>query len=112
VHHVATVYPLEIHLAQMMASGTRILGVTWATVDEMKAAHAVEHAHATKQETMALLAENSAAAADAVRMLSDDDLDSAVPVSLYQTRSSPASSCSRITPSATAITTWYGCVRR
>lgn len=83
VHHVATVYPLEVHLAQMMAFGTRIVGVTWATVHEMNAAHAAEHATTSKQDALALLAENSAAAADAVRLLSDDDLDSAVPVSLY-----------------------------
>ena len=83
VHHVATVYPLEVHMAQMMASGTPIVGVTWATVHEMNAAHAVEHASASKDEALALLAENSAAAADAVRLLSDDELDRAVPVSLY-----------------------------
>jgi len=83
VHHVATVYPLEIHLAQLMAAGTPIVGVTWATVREMNAAHAMEHGGATKQEALVLLAENSAGAADAIRMLSDDDLDRAVPVSLY-----------------------------
>jgi hypothetical protein len=83
VHHVATVYPLEIHLAQMMAAGTPIVGVTWATVREMNAAHAVEHGGATKQDTLVLLAEHSAAAADAIRLLSHDDLDRAVPVSLY-----------------------------
>jgi hypothetical protein len=83
VHHVATVYPLEVHLAQMMAAGTPIVGITWATVREMNAAHAADHAGATKQEALALLAENSLAAADAIRRLSDDDLDRAVPVSLY-----------------------------
>jgi hypothetical protein len=83
VHHVATVYPLEVHLAQMMAAGTPIVGVTWATVREMNAAHAVEHPSVTREEAVALLAENSAAAAGAVRGLSDEDLDCAVPVSLY-----------------------------
>jgi hypothetical protein len=83
VHHVATVYPLEIHLARMMAAGTPIVGVTWDTVRDMNAAHAAEHGEATKQEALALLAENSAAAADAVRGLSEEDLDRAVPVSLY-----------------------------
>lgn len=83
VHHVATVYPLEVHLAQLMAAGTPIVGVTWATVRDLNAAHAVEHASATKQEALALLAANSAAAAAAVRALSDDDLDCAVSVSLY-----------------------------
>jgi hypothetical protein len=83
VHHVATVYPLEIRLAQMMAAGTPIVGVTLATVHEMNAAHALEHAGATKSEALALLGENSAAAADAVRAFSDEDLDRVVPVSLY-----------------------------
>ena len=67
VHHVATVYPLEVHLAQMIAAGTPIVGVTWATVHEMNAAHAIEHRDATQAEALALLAENSAAA---VRRLS------------------------------------------
>jgi hypothetical protein len=83
VHHVAAVYPLEIHLARLVASGTRIVNVTSATVRELNAAHAVEHAHVTKQQTLALLAGNSAAAADAVRLLADTDLDCAVLVSLY-----------------------------
>jgi hypothetical protein len=83
VHHVATVYPLEVHLAQMMAAGTDIVGVTWATVHEMNAAHALEHAAIGKADALALLAEQSAAAAEAIRGFSDDDLDRAVKVSLY-----------------------------
>jgi hypothetical protein len=83
VHHVATVFPLEIHLAQMMAGGTPIVGVTWSTVREMNAAHAMEHGGATKEAALVLLAANSAAAAEAIRQLSDADLDRAVPVSLY-----------------------------
>jgi hypothetical protein len=83
VHHVATVYPLEVHLAQLMAAGTPIVGVTRATIDEMNAAHAAEHDNESREETLALLADNSAAAAAAIRLLSDDDLDRAVPVSLY-----------------------------
>jgi hypothetical protein len=83
VHHVASVYPLEIQLAQMIAAGTPIVGVTWDTVHDMNAAHAVEHREITKDEALALLAENSAAAAEAIRALSEKDLDSAAPVSLY-----------------------------
>ena len=83
VHHVATVYPLEVHLAEMIAAGTPIVGITWATVHELNAAHAIEHRHATQEDALVLLAENSAAAAGAIRRLSDDDLDHAVPVSLY-----------------------------
>ncbi len=83
VHHVATVYPLEVHLAQMMAAGTPIVGVTWDTVHNMNAEHAVEHPAPSKAQTLALLAENSAAAAQAVCAFTDDELDRAVPVSLY-----------------------------
>ena len=83
VHHVASVYPLEVKLAQMVAAGTPILGVTWATVHEMNAAHAAEFALGAKHTALALLAENSAAAADAIRALSDADLDRAALVSLY-----------------------------
>lgn len=83
VHHVASVYPLEVRLAQMIASGTPITGVTWATVHEMNAAHAADHSRVTKEAALALLAENSAAAAKAIRALSEENLDSAAPVSLY-----------------------------
>ncbi len=83
VHHVASMYPLEIQLAKTMAAGTPIVGVIWANVHEINAAHAKEHAGVTKQEALDLLAQNSAAAADAIRALSDEELDRAVPVSLY-----------------------------
>ena len=83
VHHVATVYPLEVRLAQLLAAGTPIVGVTWTTVHEMNAAHAVEHCDVSKEATLALLAENSAAAAAAIREFTDADLDRAGTVSLY-----------------------------
>lgn len=83
VHHVATVYPLEVQLAELMAAGTPIVDVTWAAVRDMNAAHAVDHADATREQTLSLLAANSAAAAAAIRAFSDADLDRAVPVSLY-----------------------------
>ena len=83
VHHVASVYPLEVKLAQMVAAGTPIVGVTWATVHEMNAAHAAEFANVTKHAALSLLAETSAAAADAIRAFSDAELDRAALVSLY-----------------------------
>jgi DinB superfamily len=83
VDHVASVYPIEIHLAQLIAAGTPIVGVTWATIDEMNAAHAVERADTPKAATLELLAQNSANAASAIRALTDEELARAVPVSLY-----------------------------
>ena len=40
VHHVASVYPIEIDLARTLASGRRITGVTMDGIDEMNAVHA------------------------------------------------------------------------
>lgn len=83
VHHVATMYPLEIQLAQTLAQGDAITGVTWADVDAINAAHARDHANTTRSEALDLLRRNSAAAAAALRALSDEELDRAAPVSLY-----------------------------
>jgi hypothetical protein len=83
VHHVASMYPLEMDLALVLAGGKPIDNVTWAMVDDINARHAREHAGARKAEAMALLRENSAAAAAAIRMLADEQLDAAAPVSLY-----------------------------
>jgi DinB superfamily len=83
VHHVASVYPVEIQLAQTVAGGKPVTGVTPADIDAMNAAHAKEHDSATKEETLDLLRTNSAAAAAAIRALSDEELDRAASVSLY-----------------------------
>ncbi|HET6889721.1 MAG TPA: DinB family protein [Pyrinomonadaceae bacterium] len=81
VHHVASVYPLEIQLAQTVAEGQPV-GVTWETVHEMNAEHAKKHESVTKEAAVDLLRRNSTAAAAAIRDLADEDLDQAAPVSL------------------------------
>ncbi len=83
VHHVGTMYPLEIELAQVLASGQPVVGVTWANVHQINAAHARDHAHVTKSEALLLLQKNSTLAAAAVRALGDEELDRAAPASLY-----------------------------
>ena len=82
VHHVGTMYPIEIDLAQKLAAGQAVEGVTWDAVHELNANHAREHANCTKQEAIDLVQRNSAAAAAAVRALSDEQLDSAAGLSL------------------------------
>ena len=82
VHHVASMYPLEIQLAQSLAKGQPIEGVTGEVVNKMNAAHAKEFEGVSKEETIEVLRKNSAAAAAAIRTLSDEDLDRAAPVSL------------------------------
>jgi uncharacterized damage-inducible protein DinB len=83
VHHVATVYPLEIQLAQTVAAGTPVTGVTMDGINEMNARHATENSAVTKEEALDLLRRNSAAAAAAIRAFSDEQLGEAAPVSLY-----------------------------
>jgi hypothetical protein len=82
VHHVASVYPLEIQLAQKLAGGKPVAGVTWDAVHDMNAGHAQEHDAVTKEAALDLLRRNSTAAAAAIRALSDEELDQAAPVSL------------------------------
>ena len=83
VHHVASVYPLEIELAQKLAAGGALTEVTWDAVHEMNAGHAREHDGVTREEAVALLRENAAAAAKAIRAMSDAELDKVAPNSLY-----------------------------
>jgi hypothetical protein len=83
IHHVASVYPIEIQLAQTLADGKAITGVTWEAIHEMNAKHAADNANATLADALDLLQRNSKTAADAIRALSDDQLALAAPVSLY-----------------------------
>ena len=82
VHHVATVYPLEILFARTIAAGTPE-PITAQAINEMNAGHAQENDAVSKEETLELLRTNSAAAAAAIRSLTDDELDRAAPVLLY-----------------------------
>jgi hypothetical protein len=82
VHHVGTMYPIEIELAQKLGAGQAVEGVTWDAVHELNANHARENAACTKEEAIALVEKNSAAAAAAVRALSDEQLDRAAGLSL------------------------------
>jgi DinB superfamily len=83
VHHVASMYPLEIELAQALAAGKPITGVTWDAVHAINAGHAKENDATSKDAALELLAQNSAAAAAAIRALTDDQLARAATISLY-----------------------------
>ena len=82
VHHVASVYPIEIDLARAIASGKAVTEVTWEAVAELNAKHAGDHAGVTKAAALELLRRNSREAAAAVRALTDEELDRAAPFSL------------------------------
>jgi hypothetical protein len=83
VHHVASMYPIEIEAARTLAAGKPIVGLTWAVVDGINAKHAAEHAGVTISEALDLLRTNSAEAAAAIRSLGDAELDRTLPISLY-----------------------------
>jgi hypothetical protein len=82
VHHVASVYPIEIDLARTIASGKAVTDVTSEAVAEMNAKHASDQAGVTKAAALDLLRRNSRQAAAAVRAFTDDELDRAAPFSL------------------------------
>jgi hypothetical protein len=82
VHHVASLYPIEIDLARTVASGRTVSDVTWEVVAELNAKHAQEQVGITKAAALELLRRNSREAAAAVRAFTDDELDRAAPFSL------------------------------
>ena len=67
---------------RLLAGGGPITGVSWDDVHAINARHALEFDGVTKEAALALLHRNSAAAAAAIRELSDEALDRAAEVSL------------------------------
>ena len=82
VHHVASVYPIEVDLARAIASGKAVTDVTWEVVAELNGKHAEENAAVAKAAAVELLRRNGREAAAAVRAFTDDELDQAAPFSL------------------------------
>ena len=82
VHHVASVYPVEIGIARAIASGKAVTEVTWEAVADMNAKHALEQSGSSQADTIELLRRNSREAAAAVRAFTDAELDQAAPFSL------------------------------
>lgn len=83
VHHVASVYPVEIDVARTVASGKPVTGVTWDVIHGMNAEHARANDDAEKDTTIELLLGSASKAAEAIRALSNEELALAMPVSLY-----------------------------
>jgi hypothetical protein len=82
VHHVATVYPLEIGAARAIAGGHAVTDVTWDGIAQMNAKHAADQTSVSKGAALELLRTNSRAAAAAVSSFTDEELDRAAPFSL------------------------------
>src|SRR5262249_32941781 len=54
VHHVGFMYPIEITVAQTVAAGTPVVGLTMDNVHEINAGHAKERDSVTKDEALEL----------------------------------------------------------
>ena len=83
VHHVASIMPIEIDLAMTVAKGNAVTGLTWDTVHQMNAEHARGNPTPSKEATLDLLRKNAGAAAATIRGLTDAQLDTGHPVSMY-----------------------------
>lgn len=82
LHHVATVYPIEVSFARTIAGGKPVAGFSWEDLAGANGQHARENSAVTKESTLALLRKNSQEAAAAVREFTDAELDTAAPFSL------------------------------
>jgi hypothetical protein len=74
-HHVAGGHEGILGIVKTLAAGQSIPNFTMDMLNEMNAKHAKEQAGCTKAETLALHEKGAAAAAAAVRGLSDVELD-------------------------------------
>lgn len=74
-HHVAGGHEGILRIVKTLAAGQSIPNFTMDMLHERNAGHAREHAGCTKAETLALHEKGTAAAAAAVRGLSDAELD-------------------------------------
>jgi hypothetical protein len=73
-HHIAGAYEPVTHIITTIARGQALPHFTPQMLDEMNAKHAVDFAGCTKSETISLHKKGAAAAAAAVRGLSDEQL--------------------------------------
>ena len=73
-HHIASSYEPATHIIKTIAAGQALPHFTREMLDERNAQHAKEFAGCTKAETIALHKKGAAAAAEAVRGLSDGEL--------------------------------------
>ena len=82
VHHVASMYPIEVDLARAVAAGKATPDVTWDAVAQINAKHTQDNAQVSKAAALELLRQNSRNAAADVRTFTDQELDNAAPLGL------------------------------
>ena len=75
VHHVGTMYPLEADVVRTLAADGSMPGLDWDAVDGINAEHATANADVDMETAIALVRTNVGIAAEAVRNLTDEQLD-------------------------------------
>jgi hypothetical protein len=79
-HHVAVSHPSVLGLVQLVANGQDVPAISMEMIDAGNAQHAVEFANADRDETLSILRREGKATADAVRALTDEQLDRTAPM--------------------------------
>jgi hypothetical protein len=82
VHHVASMYPIEMDVIYLALKGEPIMDVTWEKVAAINAAHARANPVPDRAVALALLQRNAREAAQGVRILTGEELSRAVPCAL------------------------------
>lgn len=83
IHHVASMYPIEVDIARKLGGGESIIGLGWADIAAINAKHAQDNAGVTKKEAVDLVRQNGKAAAEAIAGFTDEMLDNGGTISLY-----------------------------
>lgn len=81
VHHVASAYEAEVGGINILIKGEG-LSVPWDAVHEGNAEHAENNVNPSKEETLALLKQNSETATETISKLTDEQLDAVGPIAL------------------------------
>jgi hypothetical protein len=79
-HHVAVSHPSVLGLVQLVANGHEVPAITMDMLDARNAQQAQEFANVSREEAQEALRANGKEAADAVRSLSDEQLNRTAPM--------------------------------
>ena len=81
-HHVAVSHTGIFGLVQLIANGQEVPAITMEMIDAGNAQHAIEFANIGRDETLEMLRRDGKATADALRNLTDEQLDRTAPMAL------------------------------
>lgn len=83
VHHVGTMYPLEADVVRALVANGGMPGLSWDAVDHINHEHATANAGIDRAAAIDLIRQNVKTAVDAVRELTDEQLDQVATTGLH-----------------------------